>query len=76
METRKLTAELPADLLEAFDAICTRLALWKNCVVEAALRKKIEDLLDAEDLCEAVKEPPGFHSWEDVKAEISKKGRK
>lgn len=75
MKTRRLIATLPADLLEALDEVCQRLGLRKNFVVEMALREKIEDLLDAEDLREAVKQATGFHAWEEVKAEVSKGGR-
>jgi hypothetical protein len=67
---------LPADLLKALVAVCNRLRLRKKFVVEAAIRKKIEDLLDAADLRDAVKGATGFHSWEDVRVEVGKKGRK
>jgi metal-responsive CopG/Arc/MetJ family transcriptional regulator len=75
VKTRRLITALPADLLEALDEVCQRLGLRKNFVVEAALREKIEDLLDTEDLREAVKEATGFHAWEEVKAEVGKEGR-
>jgi predicted transcriptional regulator len=70
MKTRTLTVNLPADLFEALDAVCKLLRLRKSFVVETALREKIEDLLGAEDLCEAVKQATGFHAWEEVKSEI------
>jgi hypothetical protein len=76
MKTRTLATKLPADLVEALDAVCKQLGLRKNFVIEAALKEKIEDLLDAEDLRKAVKEATGFHSWEEVKAEVDKGGRK
>ena len=76
VKTRMLAMRLLAALFEALNAICSRLGLRKNSVVEAAIREKIEDLLDAEELREAIKEAAGFHSWEDVKAEIGKKGGK
>jgi len=76
VKTRMLAMRLLAALFEALNAICSRLGLRKNSVVEAAIREKIEDLLDAEDLREAVKGATGFHSWEDAKAEVGKKGRK
>jgi predicted DNA-binding protein len=72
VEIRTLTTKLPADLAETLDVVCKRLGLRKNFVVEEALREKIEDLLDAEDLGEAMKEATGFHSWEEVKAEVRK----
>jgi hypothetical protein len=75
VKTRRLITTLPADLLEALDEVCQRLGLRKNFVVEAALREKIEDLFDAEDLREAVKQATGFHTWEEVKAEVGKGGR-
>jgi len=48
------------------------LGLRKNFVVEAALREKLEELLDAEDLRDAVREATGFHPWEAVKKEASR----
>lgn len=65
---------LPRDLTESLDALCRQLGLRKNHVVETALREKIEDLLDAHDLREAVKESTGFHSWDEVKRELRRKG--
>ena len=35
--------------------------------MEMALREKIEDLLDAADLRQAMEETTGFHRWERVK---------
>jgi predicted transcriptional regulator len=74
MRTRILAIRLPSDLFEALDTICNRLGVQKNFVAEAAIREKIEDLIDGEDLREAVKEATGFHSWQDVKAKTSKEG--
>jgi hypothetical protein len=76
VETRTLATKLPIDLAETLDAVCKRLKLRKSSVIEQALREKIEDLLDAEDLREAIKEATGFHAWEEVKAEVRKEGRK
>lgn len=76
VKTRTLATRLPADLFEALDAICNRLGLRRSFVVKAAIREKIEDLLGAEDLREAVKEAAGFHAWEEVKAEVGKEGCK
>ena len=73
MRTRILAIRLPSDLFEALDTICNRLGVQKNFVAEAAIREKIEDLIDGEDLREAMKETTGFHSWEDVKVEVGKK---
>ena len=64
--------KLPVDLKTALDAVCEKLGLRKNFVVESALREKLEDLIDASDLQEAVKEATGFHSWESVKKEMKK----
>jgi predicted DNA-binding protein len=69
-----LAVRLPSDLFEALDVICNRLGVQMNFVVEAAIRDKIEDLIDGEDLREAMQEATGFHSWEDVKVEVGKKG--
>ena len=76
METRTLATKLQVDLAETLDAVCKRLKLRKSSVVEEALREKIEDLLDAEDLRDAMKEATGFHAWEEVKAEARKEGRR
>jgi predicted transcriptional regulator len=69
MKTVALATRLPADLTEALDTVCRRLGLRKNFVLETALREKLEDLLDAEDLKGAVQEATGFHDWESVKKE-------
>ncbi len=42
------------------------LGLRKNFVIEAALREKLEDLMDAGDLREAIKEATGFQTWDTV----------
>ena len=72
METRTLATKLPVDLVEILDSVCKRLGLRKSLVVEETLREKIEDLLDAENLREAMREATGFHAWEEVKAEARK----
>lgn len=59
--------KLPADLKKELDAVTEKLGLRKNFVVEEALREKIEDLLDAHDLREAMGGATGFHAWSDVK---------
>jgi predicted DNA-binding protein len=76
VETRTLATKLPVDLAETLDAVCKRLRLQKSLFVEEAIREKIEDLLDAEDLRDAMKEVTGFHAWEEVKAEARKEVRK
>lgn len=75
MKTQTLAAKLPSDLTAALDAVCKRLGLRKNFVLETALREKIEDLLDAEDLRKAICEATGSHRWEEVKA-MARKGRR
>ena len=72
MKTEPFATKLPADLTQALDLICERLGLRKNFVVEQALREKIEDLLDTQDLREAVRQATGFHDWETVKREARK----
>ena len=69
VKTRTLAVRLPTPLIQALDAACKRLRLRKTFVVEAALREKIEDLFDTEDLRAAVQETTGFHAWEEVRAE-------
>lgn len=75
MTLRTVATRLPSDLTETLDAVCRRQGLRKNFVLEAALREKIEDLLDAEDLREAVRDASGFHSWASVKQE-ARRGRR
>jgi predicted DNA-binding protein len=76
VETRTLATKLPLDLADTLDAVCKRLGLRKSLVVEEAIQEKIADLLDAEDLREAMTEETGFHAWEEVKAEARKEDRK
>jgi predicted transcriptional regulator len=76
MKTAPFATKLPADLTAQLDRVCRKLGLRKNFVLEIALREKIEDLLDAADLREAMSEATGFHAWEDVKKEPRRGGRK
>ena len=69
---RPFATRLPEDLAKALDVVCKHTGLRKNFVVEAALREKIEDLLDAEDLRQAIREATGFHRWGQVKREAAK----
>lgn len=62
--------KLPSDLKKQLDDVVELLGLRKNFVVEEALREKIEDLLDAYDLRQAMKEATGFHAWSDVKKSL------
>ncbi len=73
MKNEPFATKLPSDLTAQLDAVCKKLGLRKNFVLETALREKIEDLLDAADLREAMNEATGFHAWEDVKAEQRRK---
>jgi predicted DNA-binding protein len=73
VKTQALATKLPADLAETLDAVCKRLGLRKNFVLETALREKLEDLMDAEDLREAIGEATRFHRWEKVKRESRKR---
>ena len=59
--------KLPADVKKRLDEVCALLGVRKNFVVEEAIREKIEDLLDAHDLRQAMKEATGFHSWGSLK---------
>lgn len=67
--------KLPLDLKRMLDRVCEKLGLRKNFVIEAALREKLEDLLDANDLQLAAKDATGFHSWNSVKKSL-KLGKK
>lgn len=73
-KTMAFATRLPRDLTEALDDLCRRMGLRKNYVVETALREKIEDILDAGDLREAMKEATGFHSWDKIKRDARRKG--
>lgn len=59
--------KLPKELKGRLDEVCELLGLRKNFLIEEAIREKLEDLLDAHDLRQAMKEATGFHSWESVK---------
>ena len=69
MKTQAFATRLPVDLARTVDAVCERMGLRKTFLVEAALREKIEDLLDAQDLREAIEQTTRFHKWEAVKRE-------
>ena len=73
MKNQALATKLPPDLTASLDAVCNRLGLRKNFVIEMALREKLEELMDAEDLREAISEASGFHSWESIRAKGGKK---
>lgn len=75
MATRSVATKLPDDLVDALDAVSKKTGLRKSVIIEAALREKIEDLLDAEDLGYAVREASGFHPWDEVKR-TTRKGRR
>ncbi len=64
---RPFATRLPEDLARLLDDVCRRTGLRKNFLVETALREKIEDLLDAADLRQAVADATGFHPWDEVK---------
>jgi predicted DNA-binding protein len=70
-----VATKLPLDLKRMLDRVCEKLGLRKNYVIEMALREKLEDLMDANDLQIAVKEATGFHSWSAVKKTL-KLGKK
>lgn len=66
-KTEVFATKLPRDVKKRLDEVCELLGVRKNFVVEEAIREKIEDLLDAHDLRQALKEATGFHSWDSVK---------
>ncbi len=76
MKTEPFATKLPSDLTAQLDIVCKKLGLRKNFVLETALREKLEDLLDAEDLREAIREATGFHSWDDIRKEPRRGGKK
>ncbi|MBI2346777.1 MAG: hypothetical protein HYV03_07875 [Deltaproteobacteria bacterium] len=63
--------KLPVDLKETLDRVCVKLGLRKNYVVETALREKLEDLLDANDLQQAMAEATGFHPWRGIRRTLA-----
>lgn len=67
IKTEVFATKLPSDVKKRLDEVCELLGVRKNFVVEEAIREKIEDMLDAYDLRQALKEATGFHSWESVK---------
>lgn len=71
MADKVLSTRISVELAELVDVVCGRLGLKKSFVVEQALREKMEDLLDAEDLNRDMGEASGFHDWKVVKAEAS-----
>jgi len=76
MGMRALATKLPSEVTSALDAVCRKLGLRKNHVIETAIREKLEDLLDAKDLREAIREASGFHHWRGVKREPQRTNRK
>ncbi|MBI4860593.1 MAG: ribbon-helix-helix protein, CopG family [Candidatus Riflebacteria bacterium] len=73
MKTVTFATKLPEDLTAILDDLCKRLGLKKNALVEAALREKIEELLDAHDLRQAIEQETRFHSWSSVRTELLRK---
>ena len=68
--TEVFATKLPHELKVQVDRVCALLGLRKNFLVEEAIREKIEDLMDAHDLRQAMSEATGFHSWNAVKKEL------
>ncbi len=62
--------KIPGGLKRQISLVCESLGLKKNFVIEEAIREKLEDLMDAHDLRQAVKEATGFHSWSSVKKDL------
>ena len=65
--------KLPSDLKRTLDRVCEKMGLRKNFVIESALKEKLEDLMDAQDLQDAVKEATGFHTWKTLRKQIKRK---
>lgn len=64
------STKIPRRLKQQLDLISQRTGLRKNRIVEDALREKLEDILDAEDLREAIREASGFHPWRAVRKRL------
>ena len=65
--------KLPGSLKKQMETTCALLGIRKNFLVEEAIREKLEDLLDAYDLRQAIQDATGFHPWEAIKKEIKDK---
>jgi predicted transcriptional regulator len=76
VKTLPFATRLSPEVKSALDRVCRKLGLRKNFVVESALREKIEDLLDAEDLQQAIREAATFQPWDKVKKEVARRGRR
>lgn len=71
MKTRQtFSAKIPSELKKLLDKVCRMAGVKKQFVVEEALREKIDDILDAYDLREAIKSSGEFYSWESIKKVI------
>jgi len=73
MSNEVFSTKLSPSLKKQLEAASNLLGIRKNFIVEEAIREKLEDLLDAHDLRQAISEATGFHSWESIKKEIGKK---
>jgi len=69
MKSSSFATRLPTPLLRALDDACRLHGLRKTFVVETALREKLEDLADADELRSARRTATGFHAWDIVKRE-------
>ena len=67
IKSEVFATKLPKELKGRIDEVCELLGMRKNFLIEEAIREKLEDLLDAHDLRQAMKEATGFHSWDSVK---------
>ncbi|MCL5055523.1 MAG: hypothetical protein M1169_06205 [Firmicutes bacterium] len=64
------SAKISPELKKLLDKVCRMAGVKKQFIVEKALHEKIEDLLDAYDLREAIKNAYEFYSWGSVKKEL------
>lgn len=67
MTTVALATKIPLDLKKLLDKVCEKMGFRQNFIVETALREKLEDLLDASDLTDAIKGAGTLESWENIK---------
>jgi predicted transcriptional regulator len=70
MKTTAISTRLPEDLALQLDEVCDVMGFKKNRLIEIALREKLEELLDAQDLNEAVSEETGFTGLDDARAAL------
>lgn len=73
--TTVFAVKLPRGILAALHETCRRLGMKKSHLVAEALREKIEDLMDAYDLREAIGDATTFEPWGKAKKTLKHQGK-